>query len=375
MTNDWILKAVAAAFSVILVSSDKTCGETSGKEQETRSRRMTIYRNLKDYSNADNRTADGLDNDTDDTIAFQAAFADGPGIVFVPPGFYRCGDLLLPAGVTLKGAGPATVIRSNGAKKIFNQHGSDWALRDFVLDGEAQGNWKLDMDDPGSGWKTQKDLGYAGIFLRGCTGFEISGVVVRNFSGTGIHIEYTGKSPYCRWATRGNIFNLVASGNHVGLRFDERAEYMNAAMLTCQGNVIGCVINAGNVKITNSNFTNNETGMIVEDKDNGSHGSISNCLLNHNRLSLLCRNVKYGMIFGNCCFFGPIRIENSTGVNIADGIIGSGLTIEGDGANRFAGNYITRENPGFKFPPSTTVAGNYTPQGPWQPDIPPVKKD
>jgi len=319
-------------------------------------------RSLKQYNNIDAKLPDGFDNDVDDTAAFYAALNDGPGVVSVPPGFYRCGDITIPSGVTLAGAGPASVIRSNGAKRVFKQQGTNWRMRDFVLDGEAVGNWKTAMDDSEGGWKTRKDLGYTGLFLHGCAEFQISGIIVRNFSGTGIRIEHTARSPFCRWATQGHFFDIVASGNYVGICFDERAEYINASMLTCQGNVIGCMIHAGNVNIANSNFTNNAAGMIIEDKENGSHGSVSNCLLNHNELSLLCRNVKCGMVVGNCCFFGPIRIEDSVGVNITNGIIEGSIAVIGKGVNRLSGNYFVKDN-GCSISPATIVSDNFTEKG------------
>jgi len=338
MKSAYGMQTVGGVITIILLLAGRAFAESSEIKSDGKEMRITTQRSLKQYHNTDAKIPDGLDNAIDDTVAFQAALGDGPGIVFVPPGFYRCGNVNIPSGVMLMGAGPATVIRSNGAKQIFNQRGNNWRMRDLVLDGEAAGDWQVEMDDPKGGWKTRKDLGCTGLLLRDCSEFQISGIIVRNFSGIGIQIERTRRSSYCRWATQGHIYDVVVSGNYIGLSFDERAEYINASMLTCQGNVIGCVINAGNVKITDSNFTNNKTGMIIEDKDNGSHGSISGCFLNHNELSLLCRNVKLGMTINNCCFFGAIRIENSVGVNIVNSIMGSGVTITGEGSNRIAGN-------------------------------------
>lgn len=356
------VKTAVGVFTIMGFFTGCAFAEPSEVKSDGKEIQMNRQRSLKQYNNADAISPDGLDNDVDDTIAFQSAISDGPGIVFVPPGFYRCGNINIPSGVMLMGAGPATVIRSNGAKQIFKQSGNNWRIRDLVLDGEAGGNWQVAMGDPKGGWQTQKDLGCTGLLLRGCSEFQISGIIVRNFSGVGIQIEHTARSSYCRWATQGHIYDVVASGNYIGLRFDERAEYINASMLTCQGNVIGCVVNAGNVKVTDSNFTNNKTGMVIEDKDNGSHGNISGCFLNHNELSLLCRNVKLGMTIANCCFFGPIRIEDSVGVNIANSIMGSGVTVTGEGANRIAGNYFV-ENSTMNISTSTIVSDNFTEKG------------
>lgn len=342
--------------------SDAVSARPDGKQVE---------RLLTDYRNADG-SLPGAGGD--DSSALRAALAQGPGIVRLPAGSFLIGEATVTAGVTLLGAGRATVIRlAPGAKRVFVQNGvHDWRIRDALLDGGAATNT----------WPTRQDLGESGIELARCTGFELSGLVVNNFNGAGIRISYTAASPYCQWATAANLFNVAAGGNHTGVRFDTRAEYMNASMLSCQGNVIGCAVHAGNVKIANSTFTNNLTGILVEDHENGSHGAISNCLVNHNQsLALLARNVCYGMAFDNCAFFtGGIRIENSKGVNIASGIISCGITVAGEGVNRIAGNYMILREERIELTPATIVEGNFSENGPWAPserefnqrlDIPP----
>ena len=161
-----------------------------------------IARSPADYRNPDGRAPDGLASDADDTAALKAALAEGPGVVFVPAGSYRFGDVTVPAGVTLAGSGRGTEVRlARGANSVFRQNGvSDWRLRDMLLDGGADA----------SAWPTREDLGENGVELRGCTGFELSGLAVHNFSGAGIQIAHTAASPYCRWATAGHMFNIAA---------------------------------------------------------------------------------------------------------------------------------------------------------------------
>src|SRR5437764_64301 len=103
---------------------------------------------LSSYRNDDGTTPDGADSKRDVTTALRKALADGPGIVRIAGGFYRCGDVQIPENVTLAGAGKGTIIRANGAKSIFRQSGvSDWTLRDLTLDGEAIGEWKTRKDE------------------------------------------------------------------------------------------------------------------------------------------------------------------------------------------------------------------------------------
>lgn len=319
-----------------------------------------IARILTDYRNADGRFPSGLENDADDTHALRAAMGQGPGVVFIPPGSYCFGDVTVPAGVTLLGAGGGTVVRLvKGARCIFLQKDvNDWRLRDMLLDGGAE---------PKS-WSSREDLGENGVDLSNCTGFEISGLVVNNFNGAGIQISHTAASPFCQWATAASMFNISVGGNHTGIRFDTRAEYMNVSLLSCQGNVVGCAIHGGNVKIANSNFTNNLTGILIEDHDNGSHGAISNCLINHNQqLALLARNVANGMTIDNCAFFGGgIHIDNCKGLNITSSIISCNIRSVGVGANRIAGNYMIIRGETFELCPSTIIENNFTDKGPWE---------
>ena len=315
---------------------------------------------LTDYRNVDGQFPDGLiKDDADDTHALRTALDEGPGVVLVPPGFYRFGNATVPPGVTLIGSGRGTVVLlSKGAKRIFYQNVNDWRIRDMLLDGGAELK----------SWQIRQDLGENGVEVSGCTGFEISGLIVNNFNGAGIKISHTAASPYCQVAAAANMFNIAAGGNHTGIRFDTRAEYMNASMLTCQGNIIGCTIHGGNVKVANSNFTNNLTGMLIDDHENGSHGAISNCLINHNQqLALLARNVVNGMTIDNCAFFGGgIRIDNCKGVSITSSIIACNVKTIGDGVNRIANNYIIIQGKSFEFCPTTIIENNFTDTGPWE---------
>ena len=311
-----------------------------------------VVRNLSDYPNADGSPPDGLDNAIDDTPAVAAALAAGPGVVRMPAGHFRFGDVTVPVDVILIGAGRGTVVHKTDADTIFRQESvNNWILRDMVLDGGAEGDWK-----------EREDLGQSAVLVKGAIEWEISGLVVRNVSGAGI--QMMGVYSSGPWKTNGTIINVQAFRNYAGLRFDERAEYINASALGCWENVIGCVIHGGNIKVTNSNLNSNLTGLFVEDKSNGSHGSVTNCLINHNvEMSLHCRNVGNGMIIDSCCFFdGTMLIEDCVGVSVTSGIIACPVKVAGDRANRIADNFLI--GPSFDVSPSTIVQNNFASDGP-----------
>lgn len=312
-------------------------------------------RNLKDFPTVNGVIPSGPLAETE---RLKAALAAGPGIVNLDAGEYHFGEVTIPAGVTLVGAGKATVIKKvPGAKRVFVQDGvSNWRLRDVMLDGEAP------MVDPAQ----RTDNGEVGITINRCGEFEVSGVTVKNFVGVGILVSYTAGTAYGNWATQAHIFNISTEGNYVGFKFDTRSEYMNVSMLTSQGNYYGCIIHGGNVKLTNSQFIHNHTGILIEDHDNGSHGAISNCLINHNvRYSIQARNVANGMLINNCCFFyGDLEVTASKGVSVTDSTIGCSVIFQNDTANLFADNFIISGD--HTFSPSTIVKDNYTEKGLWE---------
>jgi hypothetical protein len=339
-----IISALAALFMLTLLAF------AHGAETATE-------RRLSDFANDDGSLPDGKDTPRDDSTALRRALAAGPGTVRIGPGHYRLGGVTVPHDVAVVGSGINTVIRSSGPPRIFVQTGMHrWAIREMTLDGEAAGDWRL-----------RQDSGKSGIFTEGCSGWEIAGVMLRNFDGAGLQLTRTNLQQ-AGFSNGGNLERVTAGGNFVGVRFDVRAEYIIASRLDCSRNVIGCVIHAGNVNLSASNFGSNRDGLLIQDKENGSHGSISNCLVNHNeRYALLARNVTNGMAINNCCFFyGQIELEECSGVNITSGIIGCSATTKGKPVNRIAGNYVIPKGMKFEFAPGTLVRENFTKEGPWE---------
>lgn len=98
-------------------------------------------RNVADFG----AVGDGI---TDDTAAFQAAFADlgaAGGSVFVPPGVHSVVDVRPPAGCTLFGAGNRSVLRlPDGANRnLCTVTTSDVTVTRVRLDGNRAGQTKV----------------------------------------------------------------------------------------------------------------------------------------------------------------------------------------------------------------------------------------
>ena len=327
---------------------------------------VSAVRHASDYANADGRAPDGLDNGFDDTEAIQRALNAGPGLVQLGPGVYRCSGVTVPSRVTLAGRGLATTVRSSGGAQIVAQSKlGEWSIRDLVFDGGAEGDWH-----------TRKDHGQSAIVVDDCREFTLDGITVRNFHGAGIQLKQTILEFHDGYPnSRSHLHRITATNNYIGVRFDFRAEYIHATHLSCQFNVIGCVIHSGNVQIAASGFNGNTDGMLIEDKKNGSHGCVTGCILNHNeRYALQCRGVRNGMAITGCAFFyGAIKLEKCVGVNITSGMISCSIdTRDNDRSNRIAGNFVIENPPGysFDFSGATIVEDNFDAAGSWARNTP-----
>ena len=330
-------------------------------------------RNLSDYLCADGKVPDGKDNDRDDTAAMIEALKAGPGIVRLGPGYYRLGNVTIPEKVTVMGSGAATVVRSNGAKRIFNQIGvGQWAIKDIALDGQTKKKWI-----PGGATLEGKPLpiipdnGSQGLYVERCYAFEIRGVKAHHFEGTAIEFCFSGY-PSNTWCNGGTISGLTVYNNYVGLSFSKRAEYITATQIKSYNNHIGCVISGGNNTLSDSQFCGNEIGILLDHKENGSHGAVVNCLINHNiEFAVLAKNVKYGYNFIGCNIFCSIvKLMSCEGIKIASSNLQCSLIVEGKGANQIIGNYIMPKIGDkqlvYEFSPSTIVKDNFTSEGHWR---------
>lgn len=318
---------------------------------------VAAERQLTDFSNDDGTRPDGHGMVRDDSSALRKALSSGPGIVRIGPGTYRIQAVTIPENVTVIGTGPATVLQAFDARPVFlQQNVTAWRLRDLTIQGEATGEWQK-----------RTDRAAHGMMIEGCWGYEVSGVTIRNCDGAGLQITRTNNQA-SGFTDGGMLTRITARDNFIGVRFDTRAEYITASHLHCHHNVTGLMIHAGNTNIASSNVGENIDGLVIADHENGSHGSVTGCLVNHNqRYALWARYVENGMAISNCCFFyGTLRLENCCGVTITSGLISASITTEGPDLNRLSGNHIIPLTFTFNIAPSTLLDGNFTKTGPWE---------
>jgi len=298
-------------------------------------------RNLADY-------LDATSGDGDMTVGARRALADGPGVVLVPPGMYRWNEVCIPDHVVLAGCGPSTIVCPYDPRRpVFDQAGvGAWSIRELVMRG-----------------------GSDGLRIRDCWGYRVLGVTVEDFADCGIHVEHTRLTPDAAASCDGGVLDqLRCRRNGVAVRLDERAEYVSVTASAMFRNGIGCVIHAGNVRLADCNIAANRDGVLVRDKQNGSHGIISRCLLNHNaRYALHAGEVRNGMIVDSCCmYYGELLIENAAGVTVSNSQLACSIKVRGEGVNTLQGNFIVEGDGPCELSSATLAHGNYTRHGPWR---------
>ena len=369
---DWAAGIVVLFVGVMMVLASGASLAGGGVLDGSAGSGAVRSRNVCDYKNADGLVPDGVDNERDDSGALVAAMAVGAGVVEIPAGYFRFGNVTIPENVTVQGAGAGTVIRSNGHERVFNQQGlGSWVIRDVAFDGETRTGAEAEKD---KAWQSLEgprgaipDNNRHAIYAERCYGFTIQNIIAHHFEGAALEFTQTdlAKVGYC---DGGVLDNLSLYHNHTGIRFNKRAEYMTATQIHSYRNNYGVIIHGGNITIGSSHFCANETGVFIKDKENGSHGAIVNCLINHNRqYSLHAENVANGHNISGCSVFdGTIRLNNCKGIKIASGTLDCSIIVEGAGVNLINGNYIGKAYMKVcEISEQTIVKDNFTAEGLW----------
>ena len=128
----------------------------------------------------------------------------------------------------------------------------------------------------------------------------------------------------------------------VGINIDyygEYSKYSNCIIRDCN---VACINNGGNNTFISCTF-HGVTGFVIDnsgnDKRNSAHGSAVGCTFNHiNNMNnpsqlgmgdaIVVKGTPNGYIFTGCqIWYGAIKIENSSGINISDSLIGGSTPV------------------------------------------------
>ncbi len=230
---------------------------------------------------------DGIANDQ---AAYEAMFlvcgariAAGLGAaVRLEPGLsIVTGGLLVPPGLSIRGAGDASAIKTLGDTMVFKLlHANGVLLADFLLMGTGVGINQTGIES-----------GYLGG--DGADRLTIRGVNCTNFGGRGISNAYgTGNSP-------GPIVSDCRMVNCGVMGFGAYSQ-MTLTGCTATGCGVGLYISGGNIIFTGGDLGVNATGVKIIAGGNGAHSIVSNTNINHCATPIDCGAIANGMTFSAC---------------------------------------------------------------------------
>jgi len=267
--------------------------------------RTNSITNIKDFG----AIGDGL---TDDTAAIQLAFNNSNNVYF-PAGTY--------VSKTITVINDGTHIYGDGHSSILEFKTGETGVLLSCSDKRVNIN---NLRFFGGLTSTQRSISVSasdrnGIYIYSQQNSIINGVTIDGFANTGLHIVDTANYVWERFLVTNSTFLNNYKGIDTGL-FGEYTRYSN---LDITSNYIGITIRSGNITNVNSKIAKNGTGVfLASGTANNGHGNMNGCLINHNDYAIISQSTSNGYNFVACNIFdGIIKIEDSQGIKISDGII------------------------------------------------------
>lgn len=156
---------------------------------------------------------------------------------------------------------------------------------------------------------------------------------IANFTGGGIVLTGTGVDVASNTLISDCFIDHCGAGIYIPY-YSEFHRVSNCAVTRCW---YGTVDNGGNNNFSNCDFSGCRVGIQISPSTNNSHGSFTNCSVNHSRsaageankgTAILLQGAIYGEIFtGMQVFFGAIVVQDSVGVRFIGMNLGSDVPI------------------------------------------------
>lgn len=284
---------------------------------------------------------DGVAFDTD---AIAKAIAASSTVIF-PPGTYRkTGSQSIPSGTTILLCN-AHIVQEDD-QTAFSGDSDGWKIvgtgmisrRAGVPEGLVESSVGIAIGSTASRYGISGDIS------------------IVNFANAGLLLD--GGGIVTGEVGNGKIDGLTCRNNVNGFVFRSGFASEYATLSNCQAfdNISdGVYIESGNINWTGGTVTGNGSGFHLKHPANGAnphHGMVIGAHINHNRnYQVYAENVAAGFDFVGCHMYdnadvskGRIRLENSRGVQFANGTIGCGIeaVYTGNhphyGYNRITGN-------------------------------------
>ena len=161
----------------------------------------------------------------------------------------------------------------------------------------------------------------------------IENCVINDFNGGGITCYNTGLSPSANLIV--SDVRVIRCGAGINISyFSEYHRWTNICVTSCY---YGCICNGGNNNFVNCDFSENVTGLLIDDSmgqsRNNTHGTFDACSFNHSNrnegIAIQILGADNGEIFTGCqVFYGKIRVEDSTGIRFCSCNFGPQVPIE-----------------------------------------------
>lgn len=328
-------------------------------------------------------TGDNTDR-TDDIVQMLTTY----GICHLVAGQYNVGTALngiihgvdMPEGSTLTGVGSDTVLLLNGSDADAGyavRLNSRCMVSDLTIKGTSENHDNNSDTYPDTTYVNRHGVIWDGVFTSGSQLFPettttpakamLRNLWICNFSGGAITLNNTGTNVY-----RGiTVSDCTIWYCYVGINiryYSEFNKFCNIASTHCR---FGVINNGGNNTFTNSNFSSNNVGFIINNLNgkspNNGHGSVSNCTINHSGgdtgLGISLIDVTPGFVFEGCqLFYSGIRTQRSNGIIFTSLNVGWGPNVDGqhygESINISDGSLIMFNGCGFRVAPQITVTNN-----------------
>jgi len=288
------------------------------------------------------------------------------GVCRLSPGVFWVNGVNMPDDSAIIGSGPNTKIYLLGDDNTSGyaiKMGSRCTVRDVTILGNTTDYTTQSNAYPSSMQKVERhgilwEGNYSTTSMHTSRRGLISGCNIANFTGGAITLRDTGPNVISGIS----ISDCIIWHCYTGVNIEFYSEYNRISNVAASNCHYGCIDNGGNNIFSNCVFSLNIVGFMIDNSDgtmtNNSHGSVSNCIINHSDNNtgnaIILRGVSFGEIFTGCqIFFGKIIIDNSKGVNFVGLNAGSGETIEISG-----GEKILFANCIFRTTPTVNISNN-----------------
>lgn len=296
-------------------------------------------------------------DDTDRTADIETMLSIN-GICILGPGLFATTGITMPANSMLRGSGNATKLRlvSTVADGAAIEMKTNCIVEDLRIEGGDTAptiTSTLGTRD-GIRWTGLADETETNTVYRG----KISKCNIINFTGCAIKGNNTGYGIH----TGLEISQVTASDCTAGIAAYYFTEFWQVVACNVRGCYYGCICNGGNNFFSACVFSANTVNLLMDNSNsqspNNTHGAFVGCAFNHadhnTGYSIIIQNCAYGETFTGCtCFYGKIKVENSSGVIFTNLNGGSG-----EGVEITNGGLVMFTNSTWANAPTFTVVNN-----------------